>query len=65
MKSLLANEFEAARTALLDAATAVDALNPEDAIIHLQSLRAACDIIEDLLVVFAAESKDSQLSTAG
>lgn len=49
MKLLLKNDFAAARTALLDAATAVDATQPLEAIRHLQALRNICEVMIDLL----------------
>lgn len=49
MKSLLKKEFVAARTALLDAATAVDATQMQEAIRHLRSLQSICEVLIDLL----------------
>ena len=49
MKSLLMQEFEAARTALLMAATAVDTLRCTEAEEYLRSLRSICEVIIDLL----------------
>ena len=41
----IAKDFEIARAALLDAATAVDALQPREAEQHLRTLQAWCEII--------------------
>ncbi len=49
MKSLLTQEFIEARRALLDAATAVDARRPEEAVSNLHALRSICDVLIDLL----------------
>lgn len=49
MAKLLKDEFTAARTALLDAATAVDAKRFKEAEEHLRTLQAVCEIILELL----------------
>ncbi len=41
----IAEDFEIARAALLDAATAVDAFQPREAEQHLRTLQAWCEII--------------------
>lgn len=41
----IAKDFEIARAALLDAATAVDSFQPREAEQHLRTLQAWCEII--------------------
>lgn len=43
MKSMLTQDFEVGRNALLNAATAIDAERPKEAELHLCSLRIWCD----------------------
>lgn len=49
MKSQIVREFETARSALLDAATAIDANRPEDAVQHLRSLSSHCYILIEII----------------
>ena len=49
MKSLLDEEIEAAQTELSNASKALADLLPSEAIEHLRSLRAICDVLIELL----------------
>jgi hypothetical protein len=65
MQSLFKEEFGAARSALLDAATAVDARRLRDAEEHLRTLQAICEILLDLLMSVPSKGGSSKGDDSG